>query len=89
MAVWAREEEKASKDRQMKREAEEAAKVEADPEMSIASLIHFKVALIGLTKGSPMRRRLRRQGSLKIIPERERDREHGVVDIMPFGANAG
>ena len=58
MAAWVREEENASNQRQMKREAEEADKVEVAPGVTVASLRRFRTALIGPTQGLPKRRRL-------------------------------
>ena len=58
MAAWAREEENASNQRQKKREAEEADKVEVAPGVTVASLTRFRTALIGSTQGLPKRRRL-------------------------------
>ena len=57
MAVWVREEENASNQRQ-KREAEEADKAEVAPGVTVASLRRFRTALIGPTQGLPKRRRL-------------------------------
>ena len=53
MAVWVREEESASNQRQKKREAEEAEKVEVAPGVTVASLRRFRTALIGPTQGLP------------------------------------
>ena len=53
MAAWAREEETASKNRQMKREAEEAGKVEVGPWVTVGSLRRVRAALIGPTQGLP------------------------------------
>ena len=58
MAAWVREEENASNQRQKKREAEEADKVEVAPGGTVASLRRFRAALIGQTQGLPKRRRL-------------------------------
>ena len=58
MAAWVREEENASNQRQKKREAEEADKVEVASEVTVASLRRFRTALIGPTQGLPKRRRL-------------------------------
>ena len=58
MAAWVKEEEKASEHRQMKREAEEADKVEVAPGVTVASLRRFRVALTASTQGLPKRRRL-------------------------------
>ena len=52
------EEENASNQRQKKREAEEADKVEVAPGVTVASLRRFRTALIGPTEGLPKRRRL-------------------------------
>ena len=58
MAVWMREED-ASNQRQKKREAEEADKVEVAPGVTVASLRRcFRTALNGPTQGLPKRRRL-------------------------------
>ena len=65
MATWVKEEEKAYKHRQRKREAEEAYKVEVAPGVIVASLRHFRVAFIGPTQGLSKRRRLCRWRSLK------------------------
>ena len=51
MAAWVKEEENASNQRQKKREAEEADKVEVAPEVTVASLRCFRAALIGPTQG--------------------------------------
>ena len=48
----------ASNQRQKKREAEEADKVEVAPGVTVASLRRFRTALIGPTQGLPKRRRL-------------------------------
>ena len=56
--AWAKEEGKASENRQRKREAKEADKVEITPGVTVASLRRFRTALIGLTQGLPKRRRL-------------------------------
>ena len=56
MAAWVREEENASNQRQKKREAEEADKVEVAPGVTVASLRRFQTALIGPTQGLPKRR---------------------------------
>ena len=58
MAAWVREEENASNQRQKKREAEGADKVEVAPGMTVANLRRFRTALIGPTQGLPKRRRL-------------------------------
>ena len=58
MAAWMREEENASNQREKKREAEEADKDEVAPGVIVASLRHFRTALIGPTRGLPKRRRL-------------------------------
>ena len=58
MAAWVREEENASNQRQKKRDAEEADKVEVAPGVTVASLRRFQTALIGPTQGLPKRRRL-------------------------------
>ena len=58
MAAWLREEENASNQRQKKREAEEADKVEVAPGVTVASLRRFRTALIGPTQGLTKRRRL-------------------------------
>ena len=58
MAAWVREEENASNQRQKKRDAEEADKVEVAPGVTVASLRRFRTALIGPTQGLPKRRRL-------------------------------
>ena len=49
MAAWVREEENASNQRQKKRDAEEADKVEVAPGVTVASLRRFRTALIGPT----------------------------------------
>ena len=56
--AWVREEENASNQRQKKRDAEEADKVEVAPGVTVASLRRFRTALIGPTQGLPKRRRL-------------------------------
>ena len=53
-----KEEEKASKHRQRKREAEEADKIEVAPGVTVASLRRFRASLIGPTQGLPKGRRL-------------------------------
>ena len=53
-----REEEKASENRQRKREAEEADKFEITPGVTTVSSKRLRVALIGPTQGLPKRRRL-------------------------------
>ena len=58
MAARMKEEEKASEQRQRKREAEEANKVEVAPGGTVASFRRFRAALIGPTQGLPERRRL-------------------------------
>ena len=58
MAAWVREDENASNQRQKKRDAEEADKVEVAPGVTVASLRRFRTALIGPTQGLPKRRRL-------------------------------
>ena len=58
MAASVKEEENASKQRQKKREAEEADKVEVAPGGTVASLRRFRAALIAPTQGLSMRRRL-------------------------------
>ena len=55
MTAWAREKEKASENRQRKREAD---KVEVAPGVTVVSLRRFRAALIGPTQGLPKRRRL-------------------------------
>ena len=58
MAAWVKGEEKASKLRQRKREAEEADKVEVAPGVTFVSLRRFRAALIRPTQELPKRRRL-------------------------------
>ena len=58
MTAWVREEENASSQRQKKREAGEANKVEVAPGVTVASLRRFRTALIGPTQGLLKRRRL-------------------------------
>ena len=58
MAAWVKEEENASDQRQKKREAEKADKVEVAPGVTVASLRRFRAALVGPTQGLPKRRRL-------------------------------
>ena len=58
MAAWVKEEENASDQRQKKREAEEADKVEVAPGVTVASLRRFRAALIGPTQGLTKRSRL-------------------------------
>ena len=65
MAACVKEEENASGYRQRKREAEEADKVEVAPGVTVASLRHFRAALIGPTQGLPKRRRLCLQKNLR------------------------
>ena len=56
MAAWVKEEEKASKHRQRKREPEEAYKTEVAPGVTVASFRRFRGALIGPTQGLSKRR---------------------------------
>ena len=56
--AWAKEEEKASKRWQGKREAEEVDKAEVAPGVTVAILRPVRAALIGPTQGLPKRRRL-------------------------------
>ena len=65
MAAWVREEENASNQRQKKKEAEGADKVEVAPGVTLASLKRFRTALIGPTQGLHKRRRLCRWLKLK------------------------
>ena len=58
MAASVKEEENASNQRQKKREAEEADKVEVTPGVTGASLRRFRATLIGPTQGLTKRRRL-------------------------------
>ena len=58
IAAWVREEKNASNQRQKKRNAEEADKVEVASGVTVASLRRFRTALIGPTQGLPKRRRL-------------------------------
>lgn len=58
MAAWRKEEEKAPENRQRKREAEKAHKVEVAPGVAVASLRWFRAALIGTTQGLSKRRRI-------------------------------
>ena len=60
MAEWARcrEEEQASENRQRKRDAEEADKVEVAPGITVGILRRLRAAFIGSTQGLPKRRRL-------------------------------
>ena len=67
MAAWVREEVKTSSNRQKKREAEEADKVEVAPGMTVASLRRLRVALIEPTQGLPKRCQLHQQGSMKTL----------------------
>ena len=60
MAARVREEEEAPENRQRKREAEGAGKIEVAPGVTVASLRCFRAALIGPTQGLPEWRRLRR-----------------------------
>ena len=62
MIAWVREEEKATENRQRKREPD---KVEVAPGMAVASLRCFRAALIAPTQGLPKRRRLCRHKNLK------------------------
>ena len=57
MATWVREEGNASNQRQKKREAEAADKVEVAPGVTVASLRRFRTALIGPTQGLPPKQR--------------------------------
>ena len=56
--AWARKEEKTSENRQRRREAEEAHKVEVASRVIIASLRCFRAALIRRTQELPKRRRV-------------------------------
>ena len=67
MAAWVREEEKASENRQMKKEAEKVHKIKITPEVTVPSLRHFRVALIGPTQGLTKRPRLHPLRSLKTV----------------------
>ena len=58
MAAWVREEEKASENRQKKREAEEVDKVEVAPVVTVASFKSFRAALVVPTQRLSKRRRL-------------------------------
>ena len=58
MAAWVEGGEKASENRQKKREAEEADEVEVTPVVTVATLRRFRAASIGLTQRLPKRRRL-------------------------------
>ena len=58
MAAWVRKEENTSNQRQKKREAGEADKVEVAPGVTVVSLRRFRTALIGATQGLSKRRRL-------------------------------
>ena len=58
MAAWVKEEKNTSKHRQKTREAVETDKVKVAPGVTVASLRHFRAALIGPTRGFPKRRRL-------------------------------
>ena len=85
MAAWVREEENASNQRQKKRDAEEADKVEVAPGVTVASLRRFRTALIGPTQGLSKRRRLcQPKDSLSdvdcAISETETLRVRNVVD---------
>ena len=60
MTAWVGEEERAPKNQQRKREAEEAHKVEFSLGVTVGSLRSLRAALIGPTRGLPKRRRLRR-----------------------------
>ena len=59
MSTWVREEEKLSVNRQRKREAEEANKIEVASGVTVGSLRRFRVALIELTQGLSTRLHLR------------------------------
>ena len=58
MTAWVKEEENAFSHRQMKRDAEEADKVEVASGVNVASLRRFRPAFIGPTQGLTKRRRL-------------------------------
>ena len=58
MAAGVREEENTSNQRQKKREAEEADKVEVAPGVTVANLRRFRTALNGPTQGLPKQRRV-------------------------------
>ena len=79
MATWVRGEGKASENRQRKREARGADKVEVAPGVSVGSLRRLRAALIESTQGLPKRRRLRQLGKYSL--------DYGV-DVMPSCANA-
>ena len=57
MTAWVTGEENASDQRQKKRGAEEADKVEVAPGVTVASLGRFRTALVGPTQGPPTKRR--------------------------------
>ena len=60
MTARVREEEKASENRQRKREAEEADKVEAASGVTVGSSRRFRAALVGPSQELAKRRQLRR-----------------------------
>ena len=67
MTALVREGEKVVENKQRKREAEEANKVEFVSGVMVGSLRRFRAALIGPTQGLPKQRRLRRSGSLRML----------------------
>ena len=58
-AAWVREEEKASENRERKKEAEKADKVKVAPGVTAGNLRRSRAVLIGPTQGIPKRRPLR------------------------------
>ena len=58
MVAWVKEEKKSPDERQKKKEAEQADKVEVAPGVIVASLRRFRAALIGPIQGLTKRRRL-------------------------------
>ena len=61
LAAWVREEEKASENRQRKKEGKETDKVEVEvsPGVAVGSLRRFRAAWVGPIQGLPKWRRLR------------------------------
>ena len=65
MATWVRQKGKASENRQRKRYAKEADKVEVVPEVNVGSLRRFRATSIEPMQGLPKRRRLRSLRTLR------------------------
>ena len=83
MAVWVREDEKASENRQRRREAEEADKVVVAPGANSGTLGRFRAGLIDRLSVTPEAVSAGPIGKLG-NPEST----VGVVHVLPLGANA-